>query len=172
MDSKFFRLPSYPNLYPPTDAVKAVDVRTKTRPAPNSRFPGWPAPMSDARLVTDYSPHCSQNVPSNRQFPTKQWMQKDSDRIIEYGRVRAAESMGGMFSYDDSVVPPPVDYVQCKKSGCQRVAVEGSGGIGTERMDRAPELFGTYSIPNSSIDLPTNTSFTTYFEGGRNSKRG
>lgn len=170
MDSKMFRLPTSPNFY---RSSAPVDIRSAPRsiPAPDSRFPGWPAPMSDARLVTDYMPHCSKNIPAGKQFPTKAWMQKNADDIIDFARKRSAESMGGMFTYDSSVVPKPLAVVKCTRSECSRRATEAPGGIGVERLDGVPELFGTYSI--QSMESPKGrTSYTVTSEGGRNSKRG
>lgn len=170
MDSKMFRLPTSPNYYKPAQAP--VDIRQKPRsvPAPDSRFPGWPAPMSDARLVTDYMPHCSKNLPVDRQFPTKVWMQKNADDIIQFARTRAAETMGGMYEYDSSVVPKPLAVVHCTRSECSREVTEAPGGFGVERHDGVPELFGTYSIQSVQSPKPVN-SFTTRAEGGRNSRR-
>ena len=170
MDSKMFRLPTAPNFYKST---APVDIRQHSHsiPAPDSRFPGWPAPMSDARLVTDYMPHCSKNIPANKQYPTTVWMQKHGDEIIDFARKRAAETMGGMYEYDSSVVPNAVAVVQCTKSECSRHTTEAPGGIGIERHDGVPELFGTYSI--QSMESPKSVHmFTTHYEGGRNSKRG
>ena len=172
MDSKMFRLPTSPDFYR-SATTAPVDIRKKSRtvPAQDSRFPGWPAPMSDARLVTDYMPHCSKNVPAGKQFHTKAWMQKNADDIIDFARKRSAESMGGMYTYDSSVVPKPLGVVKCSRSECSRESTETPGGIGIERHDGVPELFGTYSI--QSMESPKGrTSYTVTSEGGRNSKRG
>jgi hypothetical protein len=173
MDSKMFRLPTSPNFYHSASTAAPVDIRQKSRtvPAPDSRFPGWPAPMSDARLVTDYMPHCSKNIPAGKQFPTKAWMQTNADEIIDFARKRSAETMGGMYTYDSSVVPNPLAVVKCTRSECSRKTTGAPGGIGVERLDSTPELFGTYSI--QSMESPmSRTSYTMTAEGGRNSKRG
>jgi DNA-binding transcriptional MocR family regulator len=95
MDSKLFRLPTSPNYYGPLESAPPVDVReiaaNQQAPAPDSRFPGWAAPMSDGRLVTNYDPHCASNIPAGKQFPTKAWMQKNSDSIIELSRKAIAK---------------------------------------------------------------------------------
>jgi hypothetical protein len=172
MDSQMFRLPSAPNLYRPT---APVDIRTMAKnqsvAAPNSRYPGWPAPMSDARLVTDYSPHCSHNIPAGRQFPTKVWMQKNTDAIIQSARIQTAYSMGGVHLYASNVVPPPTEVASCSRSECSRSATGAPGGIGLERREPVPELFGTYSLPFTPEVGQAGQMLTQVEEGGRNTRR-
>lgn len=174
MDSKLFRLPTSPNLFESIESARPVNVkdiaRGQVRPAPNSRFPGYPAPMEDGRLVTDYSSHCSQNIPAGRQFPTKAFMQKRADEIIGLSRRISAKRMGADFMFDSSVVPPLVGIVSCTRSECSRVSGE-PGGIGTGRHEPVPELFGTYTIPYTEPP-PMRISYTSRYEGGRNSVRG
>ena len=176
MDTKFFRLPTKPNFYPAQSPVP-VDVETmgetQQLPAPDSRFPGWAAPMSDARLVTDYRPHCLTNVPAGKQFPTKQWMQKNGSDLIEHNRKVYSERMGANLPFDDSVVPPPVEIVTCKRGGCDRIETGAPGGIGRERVETVPELFGTFSyVREGARTEPPNVSLTKREEGGRNTVRG
>ncbi len=180
MDSKFFRLPTYPNFYTGVQSAPPVDVRTtgtnQELPAPDSRFPGWGAPMSDARLVTDYQPHCARNIPAGSQFATKGWMQRNATSIIDYSRKEYADRMGATLAYDDTVVPPPAMVVDCKPGGCSRVITEAPGGIGMERGGTpCPELFGTFSYappggPNTRGE--PRVGLTMKQEGGRNSIRG
>ena len=96
MDAKLFRLPTNPNYYP---AGNPFDISAKGRftqaPSPNPRFPGYAAQMSDGRLVTDYQPECSKNVPTGRQFATKEWMVKNATEIIRVGRERDTRSRRG-----------------------------------------------------------------------------
>jgi hypothetical protein len=172
MDSKMFRLPTAPNFY---RGGAPVDITTKSKHqsvgAQDNRFPGWPGPMSDGRLVTDYSPHCENNIPAGSQFATKAWMQKNTDDIIQYSRKRIASALGGTHAYDNSVVPPPTDVFKCTKSGCTRTAVDAPGGIGTERQEPLNfELFGTYSL--TPFPAPKkNVAITSREEGGRNTRR-
>lgn len=175
MDSKFFRLPTNPNFYP---AAKPVDIResgtNQELPAPDSRFPGWAAPMSDARLVTDYQPHCARNIPAGQQFATKGWLQRNGSQVIDYSRKIYAQRMGGFQTFDSSVVPPPAMVVDCKAGGCSRSVTEAPGGIGMERAGAAcPELFGTFSFAGTATtDAQPRVGLTTKQEGGRNSIRG
>ena len=176
MDTKFFRLPTTPNLYPSQSPV-TMDIpvmgETQQFPAPDSRFPGWAAPMSDARLVTDYRPHCLTNVPAGKQFPTKQWMQRSGSELIEYNRKVYSERMGANLPFDDSVVPPPVEIMSCKKGGCGRTATGAAGGIGIERQETVPELFGTFTYLGSGACAGApKVALTTRQEGGRNTVRG
>lgn len=184
MDPKLFRLPTKPNFLggksgPP---INIRDIaRNQTVPAPNSRFPGYPAQMEDGRLVTDYEPHCANNVPSGQQIPTTLFMQRNGEEIIGLSRRLSAKRMGMDFMLDPSVVPPLAQIVSCTKSECKRTPNYGSkedganpfGGapIGSGRRETVPELFGTFSIPYSSPP-PSNTGYTTRYEGGRNSLRG
>ena len=179
MDSKFFRLPTKPNFYAGLETAPPVDIRNIAErsefPAPDSRFPGWAAPMSDARLVTDYRPHCAKNIPVGRQFPTKAWMQQNAVDIMNYSRKTYSERLGADLPYDDSVVPPPALVVTCTKGGCERKETEAAGGIGMERADGAIsfELFGTYEpASRGRRAVVTRTPLTARQEGGRNSVRG
>ena len=172
MDSNMFRLTTSPSLYRPS---KPIDIRTvavnQNVPAPDSRFPGWPAPMEDARLVTNYQPHCESNIPAGKQYPTGRWMQRNANKIIEMDRTIAANHMGANYSLDPTVVPPPTSIVSCTRSVCSRSESEFTNGIGTERHEGVPELFGTYMIPQSAPVQP-DTAYTRTYEGGRNSLRG
>jgi len=179
MDAKLFRLPTKPNLYSAVESARPVDVRelgqSQQFPAPDNRFPGWAGAMSDGRLVTRYDPHCSQNIPAGKQFPTKAWMQRNADSIIAVSRKRTAELTGSIFPFDKSVEPPPVATVTCTPSGCVRKATDAPGGIGDERLGMTtPELFGTYEAnpllpPHAGIPR---VAVTTVYEGGRNTPRG
>ena len=172
MDSKMFRLPTSPNI---VRQKQPVDVRkiavNQNIPAPDSRFPGWPAPMADARLVTNYQPHCESNIPAGKQYPTVRWMQRNGEEIINMNRRISAKQMGAMYPLDPTVVPPPTDIFSCTKSECRRATTGLPGGIGTERKESVPDLFGTYNIPYITPAEPV-TYRTSRFEGGRNSLRG
>jgi hypothetical protein len=172
MDSKMFRLPTAPNFY---KGSVPVDIRAANKHqsigAPDNRFPGWPGPMEDGRLVTDYSAHCESNIPAGSQFATKVWMQKHTDEIIKQSRQRVANSLGGTYMYDSSVVPPPTDVFKCSKSACTRTDTGSPGGIGTERHEPLNfELFGTYTFAAAPSQKP-NVNWTTFEEGGRNTRR-
>ena len=183
MDPKLFRLPTNPNFYAPIQSARPVDVIGAARsaassPAPDSRFPGWPGKMEDGRLVTDYQPHCANNIPVGQQFPTKAFMQKKADEIIGLSRRLSAKRMGADFMFDTTVVPPLATVVSCTRSECKVVNTRENGSsplgaapIGTGRHETVPELFGTYTIPYTTAPKPK-VVFTTRYEGGRNSLRG
>ncbi len=179
MDSQFFRIPTQPNYYfgitpyeARTTAYKTAVSQRDTFPSPDSRFPGWAAPMADGRLVTDYRPHCNENVPAGVQFPVKEWITKNASQIIELSRNRQARMTGAMYGDDPSVVPPPESVVKCDKVECAFFPTEASNGIGTERVyDKAPELFGTFDLPRQRAPRP-HVALNRTFENGRNSPRG
>lgn len=139
--------------------------------------------MADGRLVTDYEPHCANNIPAGMQFPTKAFMQKRADEIIGLSRRLSAKRMGADYMLDSSVVPGLAEIVSCTRSECTRTRTEnidssdagtnmwGGAPIGTGRRETVPELFGTYTIPYTIAPTPR-TGYTTRYEGGRNSLRG
>jgi hypothetical protein len=175
MDAKLFRIPTEPNFYKPlqaaTPAIKTHNNNVQL-PTPDSRFPGWAAPMSDGRLVTDYTNHCSKNIPVGKQYPTKLWMQRNSNEIINYSRTANAIAVGSVFPFDKSVVPPPVAKVSCTRSSCEMVPTGAEGGIGVERRENEfPELFGTFTSDSlfPAVKKAEHTELTSLYQGGRNS---
>jgi len=179
MDAKLFRLPTNPNFYGaigtayPFDKLAAGDQA----PTPDSRFPGWAAPMSDGRLVTSYKSHCSHNIPVGKQYPTKEWMTKHATDIIATSRDRYAKLTGSMYGLDSSVVPPPALLATCTTEGCTLERTNQPNGIGMERTDSVPpELFGTWNpkLANKGHrNAPSaNTKLTTDYEWGLNTPRG
>ena len=179
MDSRFFRKTTDPNFYEDTPgnwnargtAYKTVVSERNTFPTPDPRFPGYAGIMEDGRLITDYRPHCNKNVPAGSQYAVKEWMTKNTTSIINVSRTRQATITGALYGTDPTVVPPPVGLVQCTPTDCGYA--EGSlYGIGIERQDKAPELFGTFEISGRAVAAPSNTKLTTYFEAGRNTPRG
>jgi hypothetical protein len=174
MDAKLFRIPTEPNFYKSLQSsTPAVETHTHNLqlPTPDSRFPGWAAPMSDGRLVTDYNNHCSKNIPVGKQYPTTLWMQRNSDEIIQYSRKSNAIAVGSVFPFDSTVVPPPLATVSCTRSSCKMVPTGAEGGIGVERHENEfPELFGTFSSESrfSSAKKADHTELTSNYQGGRN----
>lgn len=138
----------------------------------DSRFPGWAAPMEDGRLVTDYRPHCNQNIPAGKQFATKEWIQTNTDDIISVSRARYAQMTGAVYAYDKTVEAPPETLVKCDKVDCVFMPSGKADGIGVERLDRAPELFGTYTMTKLIPPAAPHIGLNKRFEGGRNSWRG
>lgn len=178
MDAKLFRLPTTPNFYAAAQATNPFDVESRGAysqlAAPNSRYPGYAAPMSDARLVTDYRNHCSRNVPAGKQFATKEWMTTNALNLIELSRKRQADAAGAIYGADPSTVPPPVATVDCSAFECRVTKTEAPGGIGTERASTAtPALFGTWEPLVRTKDAPKPfLALTSVYEGGRNTPRG
>ena len=133
--------------------------------------------MADGRLVTNYQNHCSQNIPTGRQFATKEWMVKNTEEIIRVGRSRFAERTGAMYGLDKTVVPPPAAVVHCSRADCALVESSTPGGIGVERAGAAaPALFGTWD-PQATLGglfaaPAAEISLTRRYEGGRNTPRG
>lgn len=179
MDSQFFRIPSQPNYYfglTPSEtkstAYKTAVSQRNTFPTPDSRFPGYAAPMADGRLITDYRPHCNENVPAGSQFPVKEWITKNADQIINLSRERQAKMTGAVYGDDPSVVPPPVSMVKCDAMDCGIFPTGAPNGIGTERVyDKAPDLFGTFELPRQKAPR-AKVGLNKVFENGRNSPRG
>lgn len=179
MDSRFFRKVTDPNFYENTPgnwntkgtAYKTVVSERNTFPTPDPRFPGYAGIMEDGRLITDYRPHCNKNVPVGSQYAVKEWMQKNTPSIISVSRTRQATAAGAIYGTDRTVVPPPVGIVRCTPMDCGYS--DGSPhGIGIEREDKAPEIFGTFEFTGGSTRAPSRTQLTTTFEAGRNTPRG
>lgn len=179
MDSQFFRVATQPNYYAGLSSYEAERLANKTtistrntQPSMDARFPGWAAPMADGRLVTDYRPHCNQNIPAGKQFATKEWIQSNTDDVIAISRMRYAQSTGAIYGFDMSVEAPPIALVKCDKVECQFMPTGNPNGIGVERVyDKAPELFGTYQVPKMRAPR-AHVGLNPRFEGGRNSWRG
>jgi len=177
MDARLFRLPTKPNFFAAAATANPFDVHQRQKfsqlPTEDIRFPGWAAPMSDGRLVTNYQNHCSQNIPSGNQFATKEWMTHNATELIQVSRDRNARQTGAIYGLDTSVVPSPASIVECTRSDCTRTATHIGGGIGTERYPNAvPELFGTWETPATGRVSMANVPTTLRYEGGRNTPRG
>ena len=177
MDARLFRLPTHPNFYAKASTADPFNTNQRQKyselPTPDSRFPGWAAPMSDGRLVTSYQNHCSQNIPSGQQHATKAWMTHHALDIIQLTRDRAAANAGAGMGLDPSVVPPPALVVDCTRSDCTRTYTNIEGGIGSERApEEVPELFGTWDARTIGVSPRPNTAINSNYEGGRNTPRG
>jgi hypothetical protein len=176
MDSKLFRLPTQPNFYAAIDSANPFNTEQKAKrselPTEDIRFPGYAAPMSDGRLVTDYTNHCSKNVPTGQQFATKEWMTKNAIQLIQLSRSRFAERTGAIYGVDYTVVPPAAVVVKCETYDCFRLPRNEPGAIGTERNDAVPELFGTWMQATVPRPATQHTQLTRVYEGGRNTPRG
>lgn len=176
MDSKLFRLPQHPNLFAErTAAAPWKESVTRSRagaPAEDARFPGWAAPFSDGRLVTDYRPHCETNIPVKAQEKTRVWLQENAEEIIRVSRDRMSELTGMVYGVDNSTEAPPEVLVTCTAAGCTRSETGATLGIGIERTGAAaPELFGTWTAQKMERASQPQTTLTSKYEGGRNTPR-
>jgi len=171
MDRNNFRKISEPNLYANYNSVKVKEsiYSLPNDVAPDNRYSSWPAIMSDGRLATDYNDHCSKNIPVGQQFPTKVWLQKNGDKIIDFSRKNQFPVTKPL---DSSVLPPPAQILKTTKYDCTLVPTKQNLGIGVERDNNStPSLFGTFA--QTTIETkPQNSYVTKYFEGGRNTPRG
>ena len=172
MDSELFRLPTTPNFYAANqESIPYVKRRSTAAPAPDARFPGWAAPIQDGRLVTDYRPHCETNIPSKAQEKSRIWIQRNAEDIIRVSRERTAGITGMKFGLDTTMVPGPASYVHCTAAGCE-ISPGVAGGIGIERKEGVPYLFGTLEPSAYERQFTHVQQTTTRPEGGRNTRRG
>ena len=176
VSTKDFRKVSQPNIYASYNKVKVNEKQYLNSQfphpvdlTPDNRYHNWPAIMSDGRLTTDYYDHCSKNIAAGKQFPTKEWLQKNAIHLMEYTRTHSFPNTRPL---DKSVIPPPAQILKTTKYSSFLQNTNATYGIGVERDNNAtPELFGTYS-PQPFEDKPQNDLLTQNFEGGRNTPRG
>ena len=171
MDKNQFRKITNPNPYA---NYKNVNVSAKQfsipiDSAPDNRYEGWVAQMSDGRLTTDYGNNCSKNIPAGKQFPTKAWLQHNGEKVIEFSRNNQFPVTKAL---DASVVPPPAQLLTTEKYESILKPTNHPLGIGVERVNSgAPDLFGTFA--NTTFkDKSQNPLLTKHCEGGRNTPRG
>ena len=170
MDSNNFRKISQTNYYSSYSNVVVNETKFKlpSDNAPDNRYVKWAAVMSDGRLTTNYNDHCSQNIPVGSQYPTKQWLIHNSEAIMNFSRKNQFPITR---SLDKSVLPPPVQTLDCSTSEC-KLSDGSADGIGIERKNNTtPYLFGTFEEQGYE-SKPQNPMTTHYFEGGRNTPRG
>lgn len=177
MDLNGFREAQSPWFFtqPPTEIIEVknrsiVAPKQNTLPTQDTRYPGWAAPMEDGRQGTDYRSQCEANIPTGMQFASRRFMQRNADELISLARKRQADAMGAGQSYDSSTIMPPVAYVTCDIGKCM-ISPGNSRGVGFERKERLPELFGTFAESMPSMGIPAKPSFTQKEEGGRNTRR-
>jgi hypothetical protein len=97
-------------------------------------------------------------------------MQKNADALISQARKRQASATGAGLAWDSSTLMPPMAYVNCDTGACY-VSEGDTRGVGIERRDEAPELFGTFAQSYPSMGTPAKPSLTQREEGGRNTRR-
>jgi hypothetical protein len=146
-----------------------------TQPVSDSRYPAYAGIADDARFVTDYRPHCTQNTPAGTQFFTKKWMVNHAGEIMDLSRKRQSEWTGASLPMANTV-PPPAVVVHSTPFNNELQASGAPFGIGVERTDaKAPVLFGTFDIKPSREEIRNDKkkiALTSMYEGGRNSLRG
>lgn len=178
MDVDGFRKPTSPFFYtqPPTYLVEVTTARVAlppaktTLPTQDSRFPGWAAPMSDGRFITDYRAHCETSIPSHQSYAVRHWMQRKGSELIATARTRQAATVGAGLPRAQTECPPQ-SVLLCDTQMCGRRAVDPAG-VGEARVEPVPPLFGTYEPSATRIFASPGPALTTRFEGGRNTPRG
>jgi hypothetical protein len=144
-------------------------------PARDNRYSAYAGPMQDGRLVTDYRPQCTKNIPPADQFTTKRWMINHAAEVIDESRRRQVEWTGASLSMANTV-PPPADIVHSNAFYSEVNPTGLKNGIGVERANvPCPSLFGTFSYEPTMSEIRNNRKnigLTSYYEGGRNSPRG
>jgi len=176
MDTQGFRLKGEPDLtvQPSWYKVRKETQReidaTKTVNAPDSRYSAYAAPLEDGRLVTDYRQSCVTRAPPGQQFATKNWTVHNADDIISISRARQAQTTGHVLGTANTDVPPSI-IQKCNPSGCE---FYGSGmlmGLGIERQEDVPQLFGTFTVNPAAGTLAGNVKhidLNNTIEYGRN----
>jgi hypothetical protein len=176
MDGKGFRLKSEPELVvqPSRTIVNQETMReieaTKTVPAPDNRFRAYAAPMSDGRLVTDYRDKCVTRAPPGTQFAVKGWTVNHSEEIIDISRRRQVQATGQALGVAATELPPAT-LQSCDTNTCSITPSGYAGGVGIERTDKAPALFGTFTYAPDYELRARNKEFTSLnrmSEYGRN----
>ncbi len=154
--------------------VQAANVAPMMfEPAPDNRYPAYAALMSDGRLVTDYRSKCEKNVPVGKQFATHQFLVHNAETMIAESRRRQALWNGAVFGMA-ATEPRPAVIQNCDADRC---TIEPTGdffGLGIERAEPVPELFGTFTVDPTSKETAKDkrrVAVTTRYEGGRNTPR-
>jgi hypothetical protein len=122
-------------------------------------------------MTTDYRSKCEANIPTGMQFATKSFLQNHAEEIIATTRQRQVEAVGAALPYNSVVRMPAKRYVKCDTMQCY--TKEGySKGLGTERIETVPELFGTFAPTYETDAAPSQPLLNRKYEGGRNTPRG
>ena len=179
MDSKGFRLNDHANIiHTPSswqlnqEVTREIDA-TKTVPAPDSRYNAYAAPMEDGRLVTDYRQACVSRAPPGSQFAVKQWTIHNTDEIVRISRLRQLQNTGHVLGSANTELPAD-SYQHCTTEKCHRNSSGNLNGIGIERNEPTPELFGTFSFSPNMHTLSQNKNhleLNRFNEYGRNTTK-
>jgi hypothetical protein len=174
-----FTRDTLPNLYTNpsygTEYKAVQNISKEVYPGRDARYPAYAAPLDDARFVTDYRPKCSKNISPADQFHTKLWMINHATELMDESRKRQVEWTGASLSMANTV-PPHADIVHSTPFYSEVSSTGYKNGIGIERANSdAPMLFGTFQFEPTMSEIQNNRKnigITSYYEGGRNSKRG
>lgn len=152
-----------------------VPITKQSYPARDNRYPAYTGQMEDGRFITDYRPQCSKNIETGNQYNTKLWLINHSDYIINESRKRQVELTGASLAMANTV-PPPANIVHSNAFYSEIQPSGYSSGIGVERSNNStPDLFGTFKYAPTMTEIQNNRkniSFTSTYEGGRNTPRG
>lgn len=172
MDNLGYRSLTQPDYYNGGSQRPVLPRAEASRAGPDPRYPGVAGLMEDGRGMTDYRSKCEENIPAGSQFATKRWMQTNAGKIMEASIVTQMRQNGAFAGVRLDLEPRAAQEIRCDAYGCR--AVGGSEtGIGMERLEGCPPLFGTFEVgvasggPTSSAPIMTQRQ-----EGGRNSRRG
>jgi hypothetical protein len=177
MDVNGFREAQSPFFFnqPPTYLVEVTTARVAlppqktTLPTPDSRFPGYAAPMTDGRVMTDYRAPCETAIPSHQSYAVRHWMQRNGDEILTTSRARAAAATGAGRPMANTEMPARI-FVHCDPQMCVRESGERTG-VGQVRRETVPPLFGTFASPGRFTGRTPVVPLTHHYEGGRNTPR-
>uniref|UniRef100_A0A6C0API6 Uncharacterized protein n=1 Tax=viral metagenome TaxID=1070528 RepID=A0A6C0API6_9ZZZZ len=178
MDTQRFIKPTYPDFRPKanSDILQNAERRVmvpdkRTIPVEDMRYPGYDSIMADARLVTDYKSQCEYNVvPSQYGNSFRSWLQHHADGFIQVSRHRQAQHAGSYY-YGATHPLPPKQFQRCDEFDCTFSTTDLKDGIGLQRREEVPALFGTFAAQNT--EAPMKRIFLTdKFEGGRNTPHG
>ena len=179
MDSKGFRLNDHSEIIhqPSSRIVRQESLREidaiKTIPAPDSRYSAYAAPMEDGRLVTDYRQACVSRATPGTQYAVKQWTIHNTDEIVNISRLRQVQNTGQALGGAKTELPP-ASYQQCGTEKCHFYSSGNPDGLGLERIEPTPELFGTFTFPPDMNTLSKNKNhveLTRFNEYGRNTNK-
>ena len=178
MDTKGFRLNDHAEaiFQPSWRQVKQETIReteaTKTIPVSDSRYSAFAAPMEDGRLVTDYRQACVTRSPPGTQYAVKEWTIKNADEIIRISRSRQVQNTGHAIGGTDTSISAQ-SYQQCTPVKCNFYGGVADG-IGLERIEPTPELFGTFIFDpdlNTTSKNNKHIELTNKNEYGRNTSQ-
>jgi len=164
MDSSGFRKGQEIHTIKPNESIISSS-ESYILPADDPRYTGFAAIMNDGREFTDYRQPCQTRVEYSLQAGVKRWLVGNTDNIINISRDRQGQNSGHFFGLQN--LAPPAKLVQvCDSMSC-KINAGDSSGLGIERSDQCPELFGTFQgKPNTQNNKNIGLNSENY--GGRN----